>query len=149
MQDDQAGLLVALATLPQHPESVPINLLVRVAGTKLADGEAVDPITFVRIIAAARIIMPRSFVRLAAGREDMSDETHALCFLAGVNSIFYGAQPADHAECCGEPGRCVAGPAGHGGDADLIGRALWLPHRRMAGTGTSPAWTISGCPTPR
>jgi len=91
-QDDQAGLLVALATLPQHPESVPINLLVRVAGTKLADGEAVDPITFVRIIAAARIIMPRSFVRLAAGREDMSDETHALCFLAGVNSIFYGAR---------------------------------------------------------
>ena len=91
-QDDQAGLLVALATLPQHPESVPINLLVRVAGTKLADGEAVDPITFVRIIAAARIIMPRSFVRLAAGREDMSDETHALCFLAGVNSIFYGAK---------------------------------------------------------
>ena len=91
-QDDQAGLLVALATLPQHPESVSINLLVRVAGTKLADGEAVDPITFVRIIAAARIIMPRSFVRLAAGREDMSDETHALCFLAGVNSIFYGAR---------------------------------------------------------
>ena len=91
-QDDQAGLLVALATLPQHPESVPINLLVRVAGTKLADGEAVDPITFVRIIAAARITMPRSFVRLAAGREDMSDETHALCFLAGVNSIFYGAR---------------------------------------------------------
>ena len=90
--DDQAGLLVALANLKQHPESVPINLLVRVAGTKLAEGEAVDPITFVRIIAAARIIMPRSFVRLAAGREDMSDETHALCFLAGVNSIFYGAK---------------------------------------------------------
>ena len=90
--NDRAGLLVALATLPQHPESVPINLLVRVAGTKLADGDAVDPITFVRIIAAARIIMPRSFVRLAAGREDMTDEMHALCFLAGVNSIFYGAR---------------------------------------------------------
>ncbi len=90
--DDQAGLLVALATLPQHPESVPINMLVRVAGTKLADGDDVDPITFVRIIATARIMMPRSFVRLAAGREDISDETHALCFLAGVNSIFYGAK---------------------------------------------------------
>jgi biotin synthase len=90
--DDRAGLLVALATLAQHPESVPINLLVRVAGTKLAEGDAVDPITFVRIIAAARIIMPRSFVRLAAGREDMTDEMHALCFLAGVNAIFYGAR---------------------------------------------------------
>ena len=89
---DQAGLLVALATLRQHPESVPINLLVRVAGTGLADADAVDPIRFVRIIAAARIIMPRSYVRLAAGREDISDETHALCFLAGVNSIFYGAK---------------------------------------------------------
>ena len=90
--DDQAGLLVALATLPQHPDSVPINMLVRVAGTKLAEGAPVDPITFVRIIAVARIIMPRSFVRLAAGREHMSDELHALCFLAGVNSIFYGAR---------------------------------------------------------
>jgi biotin synthase len=90
--DDQAGLLVALATLVQHPESVPINLLVRVAGTRLAEQDGVDPITFVRIIAAARIMMPRSFVRLAAGREDISDETHALCFLAGVNSIFYGAR---------------------------------------------------------
>ena len=68
------------------------NAEVRVAGTRLAEGDSVDPITFVRIIAAARIIMPRSFVRLAAGREDMSDETHALCFLAGVNSIFYGAK---------------------------------------------------------
>src|SRR5271165_6265862 len=89
--DDQAGPLVALATLPQHPESVSINMLVRVAGTKLARGDAANPIRFVCIIAAAvRIIIPRSFVRLPAGREEISDETHALCFLAGVNTIFYG-----------------------------------------------------------
>ena len=90
--DDQAGLLVELANLPRHPESVPINMLVRVAGTPLADSKAVDPIDFVRVIAAARLTMPRSRVRLAAGREGMSDETQALCFLAGANSIFYGAR---------------------------------------------------------
>ena len=90
--DDRAGLLVELANLPRHPESVPINMLVRVAGTPLADAGAVDPIDFVRVIAAARIMMPRARVRLAAGREGMSDETQALCLLAGANSIFYGAK---------------------------------------------------------
>ncbi len=88
--DDQAGLLATLACLPKHPESVPINMLVRVANTPLADADAVDPIDFVRVIAAARIAMPASHVRLSAGREGMSDETQALCFLAGANSIFYG-----------------------------------------------------------
>ncbi len=89
-EDDQAGLIATLAGLTPHPESVPINLLVRVAGTRLADATPVDPITFVRIIAAARITMPHSMVRLSAGRESMSDEAQALCFLAGANSIFYG-----------------------------------------------------------
>ena len=88
--DDQASLIATLAALPRHPESVPINMLVRVANTRLAEAEAVDPIDFVRVIAAARITMPASHVRLSAGREGMSDETQALCFLAGANSIFYG-----------------------------------------------------------
>ena len=90
--DDQAGLIRELANLPRHPESVPINMLMRIEGTPLADSDAVDPIDFVRVIAAARITMPASRVRLAAGREGMSDETQALCLLAGANSIFYGAR---------------------------------------------------------
>jgi biotin synthase len=88
--EDRIGMIATLASLPVHPESVPINMLVRVEGTPLAAGEALDPIDFVRTIAAARIAMPQSVVRLSAGREDMSEETQALCFLAGANSIFYG-----------------------------------------------------------
>jgi biotin synthase len=88
--EDRAGLIATLASLPQHPESVPINLLVKVQGTPLADAAALDPLDFVRTIAVARITMPKSVVRLSAGREDMTDETQALCFLAGANSIFYG-----------------------------------------------------------
>ena len=88
--DDQAGLLASLACLPRHPESVPINALVRVANTPLADATPVHPIDFVRVIAAARVMMPRSRVRLAAGRDGMTDECQALCFLAGANSIFTG-----------------------------------------------------------
>ena len=87
---DRAQLLRTLANLPQHPESVPINQLVKVAGTPLADAAAVDPFDFVRIIAVARILMPAAHVRLSAGREEMSDELQALCFMAGANSIFYG-----------------------------------------------------------
>ncbi len=89
-QEDRAGLLQALANQPRHPDSVPINMLVRVAGTPLADAGELDPFEFVRTIAVARILMPRSQVRLSAGREHMSDEMQALCFLAGANSIFYG-----------------------------------------------------------
>ena len=89
-RDDRVGMIAALACLPEHPESVPINMLVRVAGTPLADKTKFDPLEFVRTIAVARITMPRSVVRLSAGREDMSEETQALCFLAGANSIFYG-----------------------------------------------------------
>jgi biotin synthase len=88
--EDRVGMIHTLATLPEHPESVPINALVRVAGTPLADAEPLSPLDFVRTVAVARIAMPRSMVRLSAGREAMSEETQALCFLAGANSIFYG-----------------------------------------------------------
>lgn len=88
--DDRVGMIHALATLPEHPESVPINLLVQVEGTPLADGRALDPLDFVRTVAVARITMPASVVRLSAGREDMTDELQTLCLLAGANSIFYG-----------------------------------------------------------
>jgi biotin synthase len=87
---DRAGLLMQLASLPRHPESVPINMLVQVKGTPLEGTEKLDPLDFIRTIAVARILMPASYVRLSAGRTDMSDETQALCFLAGANSIFYG-----------------------------------------------------------
>ncbi|QKT03297.1 biotin synthase BioB [Ectothiorhodospiraceae bacterium 2226] len=87
---DRAGLLVQLATLDPHPESVPINMLVRVEGTPLADQAALDGLEFVRTVAVARVLMPGSHVRLSAGREAMSDELQALCYLAGANSIFYG-----------------------------------------------------------
>ena len=88
--EDRVGMIATLASLPAHPESVPINMLVQVEGTPLATGQRFDPIEFVRTIAVARITMPKAVVRLSAGREDMSDETQALCFLAGANSIFYG-----------------------------------------------------------
>jgi biotin synthase len=89
-RDGRVGMIAVLASLPAHPESVPINMLVKVAGTPLGAEGALDPLEFVRTIAVARIAMPRSVVRLSAGREDMSEETQALCFLAGANSIFYG-----------------------------------------------------------
>jgi biotin synthase len=88
--EDRVDMLVTLANLPQHPESVPINMLIAIPGTPLADAERIDAIDFVRTIALARIMMPRSWVRLSAGRTAMSEETQALCFLAGANSIFCG-----------------------------------------------------------
>lgn len=89
-RSDRAGMLITLANMPKHPESVPINMLVQVEGTPMDDEAKMDALEFVRTIAVARILMPASFVRLSAGREDMSDEAQALCFLAGANSIFYG-----------------------------------------------------------
>ncbi|MCW8126141.1 biotin synthase BioB [Microbulbifer halophilus] len=89
-EKDRAGLLMQLANLPEHPESVPINMLVKVAGTPLETEEDLDPFEFIRCIAVARIMMPKSHVRLSAGREEMSDEMQSLAFLAGANSIFYG-----------------------------------------------------------
>ncbi|MGN7879136.1 biotin synthase BioB [Ensifer sp. 22460] len=88
--DDRISMLVTLANLPVPPESVPINMLIPIPGSKLADAAPVDPIDFVRTIALARILMPASHVRLSAGRTDMSDEMQALCFFAGANSIFVG-----------------------------------------------------------
>lgn len=89
-RSDRAGLLMELANQQEHPESVPINLLVQVEGTPLDQTAALDPLEFVRTIAVARLLMPNSQVRLSAGRENMSDELQALCFFAGANSVFYG-----------------------------------------------------------
>ncbi|KAF0808277.1 biotin synthase [Alcanivorax sp. S71-1-4] len=89
-RQDRVGLLQQLANLPQHPESVPINMLVKIEGTPLSQVDDLDPFEFVRTIAVARILMPQSFVRLSAGRQEMNDQTQALCFMAGANSIFYG-----------------------------------------------------------
>lgn len=89
-ESDRAEMLCTLANLEKHPESVPINLLVKVKGTPLADEEDLDPFDMVRMIATARIMMPAAYVRLSAGRAEMNDEHQALCYLAGANSIFYG-----------------------------------------------------------
>lgn len=90
--NDRAGLLVELANLPTHPESVPINMLVKVKGTPLEEVDDVEPFDFIRLIAIARILMPKSAVRLSAGREDMNEQMQALCFMAGANSVFYGCK---------------------------------------------------------
>jgi biotin synthase len=153
---DRARLLHTLATLPSHPESVPINQLVRVAGTPLADTAALDPFDFVRTIAVARILMPRSHVRLSAGRGDMSDELQALSFLAGANSIFYGekllttgnpdtaddlrlferlkivAEPPKHAQATDPAHTAAQATAGH----PLPDESILAPIR--TGTGAAP-----------
>ncbi len=89
-REDRAKMLIVLANLPKHPQSVPINMLVKVAGTPLEKARELDQFEFIRTIAVARIMMPKSAVRLSAGREEMNEQTQALCFLAGANSIFYG-----------------------------------------------------------
>mgnify|MGYP004711599979 FL=1 len=91
-EKDRAGLLLQLANMPTPPESVPINMLVKVKGTPLADNDDVDAFDFIRTIAVARIMMPTSYVRLSAGREQMNEQTQAMCFMAGANSIFYGCK---------------------------------------------------------
>lgn len=90
--NDRASLFVELANLPTHPESVPINMLVKVKGTPLEEAEDVEPFDFIRLIAVARIMMPKSAVRLSAGRENMNEQMQALCFMAGANSVFYGCK---------------------------------------------------------
>ncbi|EGQ8292849.1 biotin synthase BioB [Vibrio parahaemolyticus] len=90
--NDRAGLLIELANLPTHPESVPINMLVKVKGTPLETVDDVEPFDFIRLIAIARIMMPQSAVRLSAGRENMNEQMQALCFMAGANSVFYGCK---------------------------------------------------------
>jgi biotin synthase len=109
---DRAGLIATLASLPKAPESVPINALVRVQGTPLAGSDPIDAIDFVRVIAAARITMPNSYVRLSAGRESMTDEAQALCFLAGANSIFYGERLLTTANPAAERDRRLLGRLG-------------------------------------
>ncbi|MDH5711978.1 MAG: biotin synthase BioB, partial [Gammaproteobacteria bacterium] len=89
-REDRASLLQQLANLPKHPDSVPINMLVAIKGTPLQDTPKLEPLEFIRTIAVARIMMPESYVRLSAGRAEMNDETQAMCFFAGANSIFYG-----------------------------------------------------------
>lgn len=89
-REDRAKMLIVLANMPTHPQSVPINMLVKVAGTPMDKIEELDQFEFIRTIAVARIMMPKSVVRLSAGRENMNEQTQALCFLAGANSIFYG-----------------------------------------------------------
>jgi len=89
-REDRAKMLIILANLPKHPESVPINMLVKVKGTPLENAKDLDPFEFIRTIAVARIMMPQTKVRLSAGRENMNEQVQALCFLAGANSIFYG-----------------------------------------------------------
>ena len=120
-REDRVGMIATLASLPAHPESVPINMLVRVAGTPLAAEPTLDPLEFVRTIAVARITMPRSMVRLSAGREDMSEETQALCFLAGANSIFYGPKLLDHAESRPRPRSGVDGAVRVVADGAAVG----------------------------
>ncbi|SDK28896.1 biotin synthase [Ferrimonas sediminum] len=89
---DRAGLLVELANLPTHPESVPINMLVKVKGTPMENLDDVEPFDFIRLVAIARIMMPKSAVRLSAGRENMNEQMQTLCFMAGANSVFYGCK---------------------------------------------------------
>lgn len=91
-QEDRAKLLMELANLEEHPESVPINMLVQIEGTRLYDNEKVDELEFVKTIAITRIMMPKTYVRLSAGRESMSESMQALCFYAGANSVFYGEE---------------------------------------------------------
>ena len=119
----RAGLVQAMANLPAHPQSVPINALVPIAGTPLGESAALDPLEFVRTVAVARLCMPRSVVRLAAGREAMSRETQALCFLAGANSMFVG-------------GKLLTTPLpGQDADADMLADLGMRPMGASAGAG--------------
>jgi len=125
-RDDRAGLLVELANLPVHPQSVPINNLVQVEGTPLAGIERIDTLEFVRTIAIARLMMPASVVRLSAGRTQMSDEMQALCYFAGANSIFYG----DKLLTTGNPEAAK--------DRELLGRLGIRPSGRFSGRPAEP-----------
>lgn len=116
---DRAGLLMNLANLPVHPESVPINMLVKVDGTPLDNVDDLEAFEFIRCIAVARIMMPKSHVRLSAGREDMNEQMQSLAFLAGANSIFYG-------ECL----LTTPNPAAHK-DRQLFDKLGIRPERRV------------------
>ncbi|MDE3038479.1 MAG: biotin synthase BioB [Pseudomonadota bacterium] len=135
--DDRAELLRTLANLPEHPESVPINLLVQVKGTKLQDAPPIDTFDFIRTVAVARILMPASFVRLSAGREEMSEETQALCFFAGANSIFYGEKLLTTANPEADKDRAMFGKLGlhtsRGGTPQASAQEIAQSLTRLAG----------------
>ncbi len=137
-REDRVGLLVELANLPHHPESVPINELVKIPGTPLENAPELDPFELVRTVAVARLMLPESYVRLSAGREAMSDELQALCFMAGANSIFYGDK------------LLTAGNAGVRRDDALFARLDLVPehtadHDHTGGTDKGPALYGNAC----
>jgi biotin synthase len=133
---DRVDMLVTLANLEEHPESVPINMLIPIGGTPLQNVDKLDPIEFVRTIALARIMMPKSFVRLSAGRTDMSDEMQALCFFAGANSIFVGET------------LLTADNPGEDADTALFNRlGLTALELKQVPEGGSPAREDVSCPT--
>jgi biotin synthase len=144
---DRAQLLRTLANLPEHPESVPINQLVQVPGTPLHGKAGVDPFDFVRTIAVARLLMPASHVRLSAGREGMSDEVQALCFLAGANSIFYGEKllttgnpdVVRDQQLFARLGLMAEGTRGEGEGVGSDGHANGRGHARVAAASNSAA----------
>ncbi|MCE1194798.1 MAG: biotin synthase BioB [Acidovorax sp.] len=130
----RAGLIAQLANLQPYPESVPINSLVRVPGTPLADSEPIDPLDFVRVIAVARITMPRARVRLSAGRQQLGEAVQALCFLAGANSIFYGDK------------LLVTGNPDVQADVQLLAKLGLAGHRaEVAGEGSARAGCGTAC----
>ena len=135
--EDRVDMLVTLANLAEHPESVPVNMLVAIPGTPLEGEARIDPIAFVRTIATARIMMPRSMVRLSAGRAEMSDEMQAMCFFAGANSIF-----------CGDT-LLTAGNPGEDNDAVLFGKLgleqMELPESAVVDASVSPDVTAEPC----
>jgi len=137
-RQDRIGLLIELSQLPQHPESVPINWLVRIEGTPLENAPDLDPIEFIRTVAVARLVMPASYVRLSAGRETMSDELQALCYLAGANSVFYGDK------------LLTAGNASTERDRNLFDRlgltsSIGSKHDHTGGTDKGPALYGNAC----
>ena len=129
----RAGLIAQLANLDPYPESVPINSLVRVPGTPLADSEPIDPFDFVRMIAVARITMPRARVRLSAGRQQLGDAVQALCFMAGANSIFYGDK------------LLVTGNPDVQADVDLLAKLGLQGHRTAAVPAPAQAADAAAC----
>ena len=141
--EDRVGMIHALCTLPAHPESVPINMLVQVEGTPVSKGQAPDALEFVRTIAVARLTMPKSMVRLSAGREDMSRRSTGAVLLRRRQFDLLRAQAADHAEPQRTPRPRAARPARHAADGGVTACATGSP------IGTSPVSRISGCPTRR
>ncbi|SEP91028.1 biotin synthase [Solimonas aquatica] len=144
-KQDRAELLRQLANMDHHPESVPINNLVQVEGTPLAGSEALHPIEFVRTIAVARILMPKSYVRLSAGRTAMSDELQAMCFFAGANSIFYGERLLTTCNPQNEKDRALIARLGMQTESKVEERAHPHAHPEQGGCGSSAPAASSCC----